>query len=103
MMDKLEKQLQQRADLLELHCQEWSETLIVETEMQHFLEGQQRQKILQFANLDLSPSTTDEWATLMEQQSQERDEFVKSNAIKRQHIHDRHEQEKLELTTLDKI
>lgn len=102
-MDKLEKQVQQRVDLLEFHYREWSETLIVETEMQRSLESQQQQKILQFVHLGSSPPITGGWVTLMEQQSQERDEFTESNRIKRQHIRDRHKQEKLELTTPDRM
>ena len=102
-MDKLEKQAQQRVDLLEFHYQEWSETLIVETEMQRSLESHQRQNILQFVHSNLLPPVTNGWVILMEQQSQERDEFTESNRIKRQHIRDRHKQEKLELSTPDRM
>jgi len=101
-MDKLEKQVQQQIDLLESHYQEWSEILIVEAEMQRSLESQQRQKILQFVNLDFSPSIIDRWVTLMEQQSQERDELIESNEIKYQRIRDRHKQERFKSTTLEK-
>jgi len=101
-MDKIEKQVQQRVDLLNFHYQEWSETLIVETEMQRSLESQQRQDILQFAHSNLLLPVINGWAILMEQQSQERDEFTKSKRTKRQHIRDRHKQEKLKLTTPDR-
>jgi len=102
-MDNSEKQLQQRIGILESHYQEWTETLIVEAEMQRTLEDQQRQEIIQFVRLDSLPPGDIKWLALMDQQKQQRDEFIKSNIIKHQFIRDRHKVEKLELAISGKI
>ncbi|MFD2934672.1 hypothetical protein [Spirosoma flavum] len=98
-MNNLEKQVQQRVNLLESHYREWNEILTVEAEMRFFLKGQQRQKIIQFTKLDLLQPVNIEWTDLMKQQSQERDKFVEFNEVKRQLVRDRHRAEKIKLTS----
>ena len=97
-MNDLEKQAQQRVDLLESHYREWKEILLVEAKAKCFLKSQQRQKIIQFTRLDLLMPDNIEWIALMKQQCQERDDSVESNKVKRQLIHNRHQAEKLDLT-----
>lgn len=96
-MNDLEKQLQQRVDLLESHYREWKEVLLVEAETKCFLKNQQRQKIIQFTRLNLLTPVNAEWIALMKQQGGERDNLFESNRVKRQFIHNRHQVEKLEL------
>lgn len=93
MVDVLQKRAQQRADLLEIHFREWKDVLLVETEMRRPLEARHRQEIILFYKSD-SSSADHHWEALIQRQSQEREDFVGSNAVRRKRIRIRHIAEK---------